>query len=129
MRSVVICGSNKFAKEARAFGAKLRKLGVTVFIPHFDIFRQKHLDTLNTDAYRFVALGLTYDHFQKIQNADVVFIYNKGGYSGNSTTLEIGYAAALGKPIYALAKDSGEVCRDVLFREIISTPQELVKRL
>lgn len=34
--------------------------------------------------------------------ADVVFVFNKDGYAGNSTTLEIGYSVALGKPIYAL---------------------------
>jgi nucleoside 2-deoxyribosyltransferase len=43
--------------------------------------------------------------------------------------LEIGYAVALGKPIYALSGDSKELCRHVLFREIISSPSELVKKL
>ncbi len=60
--------------------------------------------------------------------ADVVFVYNKDGYAGPSTTLEIGFAVALGKPIYALAPD-GELCRHVLFREVIATPKELLKRL
>ena len=35
--------------------------------------------------------------------ADIVFIYNKNGYAGVSTTLEIGGALMLGKPIYALS--------------------------
>lgn len=83
---------------------------------------------LSDDYKKFVALGLTHDHFYKIQMADVVFVYNKDGYVGNSTTLEIGYAVASGKPIYALTSDE-ELCRHVLFREIISSPEELVKRL
>lgn len=60
--------------------------------------------------------------------ADIVFIYNKDGYAGVSTTLEIGYAVALGKPIYALTNDE-ELCRHVLFREIITSLKELTKRL
>jgi len=75
-----------------------------------------------------VALGLTHDHFYKIKMADVVFVYNKDGYSGVSTTLEIGSAVVLNKPIYALSNDD-EVCRNVLFREVIKTPEELIKKL
>jgi len=60
--------------------------------------------------------------------ADVVFVFNKNGYAGVSTTMEIGCALALGKPIYALEKDT-ELCRNVLYREIINTPEEFVKRL
>ena len=61
--------------------------------------------------------------------ADVVFVYNKNGYSGVSTTLELGYAVALGKPIYVLSDKDEELCRLVLFREVIKTPKELVKKL
>jgi len=61
--------------------------------------------------------------------ADVVFVYNKDGYSGNSTTLELGYAMALGKPIYALSDKDGELCRKVLFRDFFTKPSELVKVL
>ena len=53
----------------------------------------------------------------------------KDGYSGVSTTLELGYAMALGKVIYALSEDKEEGCRNVLFREIIKTPEELIKKL
>lgn len=60
--------------------------------------------------------------------ADIVFVYNKDGYCDNSTTLEIGYAVAANKPLYALSADD-ELCRHVLFREIIQTPEELAKRL
>lgn len=60
--------------------------------------------------------------------ADVVFVFNKNGYAGNSTTLEIGYAVALGKPIYALNADE-ELCRHVLFREFISSPAKLAKNI
>ena len=74
-------------------------------------------------------MGLTHDHFYKIKMADVVFLYNRDGYSGNSSTLELGYAMALGKPIYALSGEDEELCRKVLFRDIINTPKELIKKL
>ena len=127
MQSVVLCGSRRFKPAIRAFATELEKRGAVVFAPYLHS-GQEEWDKLSDDYKKFVALGLTHDHFYKIQMADVVFVYNEGGYVGNSTTLEIGYAVALGKPIYALAADE-ELCRHVLFREIIPTPEELVKRL
>lgn len=61
--------------------------------------------------------------------ADVVYLFNKNGYSGNSTTLELGYAVALGKPIYALSDKDEELCRKILIREIVKTPEMLLKKL
>lgn len=129
MKTVVICGSNKFAKEALKFADGLEKAGVVVLKPHFYSATVGDFEGVRDVDKRFVAMGLTHDHFYKIQMADVVFVFNKNGYIGNSVTLEIGYAVALSKPIYALSADNNELCRDVLFREIISTPAELVKKL
>jgi len=128
MKTVVICGSGRFKPEIREFAKQLKKLGVVVYEPHLHT-PQDEWATLSEDYKKFTALGLTHDHFYKIQMADVVFIFNKDGYVGNSTTLEIGYAVALGKPIYALNGDDTELCRHVLFREVISSPTELAKKL
>ncbi len=127
MKSVVICGSRRFEPEIRDFAKKLKELGVIVYEPYLHS-GQDEWTKLSDDYKKFVALGLTHDHFYKIQMADVVFVFNKDRYAGNSTTLEIGYAVAMGKPIYALDKDE-ELCRHILFREIISSPEELIKRL
>ncbi len=127
MKTVVLCGSRRFKPEMREFGKKLKEFGVVVFEPYLHSGQDEWAE-LSDDYKKFVALGLTHDHFYKIQMADVVFVFNKDGYAGNSTTLEIGYAVATGKPIYALTGDE-ELCRHVLFREIISSPAELVKRL
>lgn len=124
MRTVVICGSRRFKPEIRAFGKALKDLGVVVYEPYLHS-GQDEWANLSDDYKRFVALGLTHDHFYKIQMADTVFVLNKGGYAGNSTTLEIGYAVALGKPIYALEDGDDELCRRVLFRGIISSAKEL----
>lgn len=129
MKSVVICGSSKFATEAMAFGAALEELGVVVYVPHFYRASGGDWDRLQEFDKPFVALGLTLDHFAKIRMADVVFVYNKNGYAGNSTTLEIGYAVACNKPIYVLHGADAELCRKVLFRGVATTPAELVKVL
>ncbi|MBI2010829.1 MAG: nucleoside 2-deoxyribosyltransferase [Candidatus Colwellbacteria bacterium] len=129
MKSIAICGSSRFKPEIKEWTQRLEDLGVTVYPPYLvGNPDQDGWKNLNEEQKKFVALGLTHDHFYKIQMADVVFIYNKDGYAGNSTTLEIGYSVAMGKPIYALTED-GEICRHVLFREFISSPEELVKRL
>lgn len=128
MKSVVICGSRKFKTEIRKFEKELTKYGAAVYSPHLHEGKDEW-NKLSPQYKKFTALGLTHDHFNKIKMADVVFVYNKGGYSGVSTTLEIGYAVALGKPIYVLSDKDEELCRLVLFREVVKTPRGLIKRL
>jgi nucleoside 2-deoxyribosyltransferase len=128
MKSVVLCGSRRFKKELREFAKKLKEKGVVVYEPYLHSGK-KEWESLSDSYKDFVYLGLTHDHFYKIKKADVVFVYNKGGYIGNSTTLEIGYAVACDKPIYALEEDTEEGCRNVLFTEIIKSPTQLIKRL
>lgn len=128
MRSVALCGSRRFKSEIREFASKLKKAGVVVYEPYLHSGQEKW-DKLSDDYKNFVALGLTHDHFYKIKIADVIFVYNKDGYSGNSTTLEIGYAVALGKPVYAFSDQDAEICRNVLFKDFIVTSEELVAKL
>lgn len=129
MKSVVLCGSTKFKKEMREFAKKLKGNGVVVYEPNLHNATEQEWNTLRTDHQKFIAAGLTLEHFYKIEMADVVFIYNKNGYSGNSVTLEIGFAVAKGKPIYALSDQDEEICRYVLFTEFASSPKELTKYL
>lgn len=128
MKSVVICGSKKFRPRIFKFAKDLIKLGVTVYAPYLHEGRGEW-ETLSEQYKKFIALGLTHDHFYKIRMADVVYLFNEDGYSGNSTTMELGYAVALGKPIYALSDKDEEICRKVLVREFIKTPKELLKKL
>ena len=128
MKSVTICSSNKFADEVEVFANKLKKLGVNVLVPHFYTKNYGGVDNVKEKHNRkFIAMGLTHDHFNKIRKSDTVFIYNKKGYSGNSVTLELGYAVALGKPVYALSDEDSETCRDILFAGYAKTPTELIK--
>ena len=128
MKSVVLCGSRRFKPEMRAFAQTLKDSGILVFEPY--LHQGKDEWAKLSDQYKkFVLLGLTHDHFYKIKMADVVYVFNKNGYSGVSSTLEIGYAVALGKIIYALNEDIEEGCKNVLFREIIKTPEKLIEKL
>ena len=127
MKSVVICGSRKFRKEIRKFEQELRDEGVTVFSPILNT--NTKINDLPDDLKRYAFLGLTWHHIEFIRKADVVFFYNKDGYIGNSGTLEMGAAAALEKPIFALEDENEEACRKVLIDEVISSVKNLMKYL
>jgi hypothetical protein len=127
MRSVCICGSRRYTKEIRAFAKKLRKSGVTVYEPFLN--KNIKISDLPSDLKRYSFLGLTLHHFNFIRKADAVYFYNKDGYIGVSCSMELGFAEALGKPIFALSDKDPETARAVLFDNIVKTPRELVKIL
>ncbi len=135
MKSVVICGSQRYKGEMIGFAKKLEKLGVPlVLIPDFRWTRDRLLvaseaDRLKSKRYRQRLPGVVRGHLHKILKADVCFVYNKNGYIGVNTTLEVGAAAALNKFIFALERDKTEPCRDILFDKIVKTPEELVAYL
>jgi len=129
MKSVVVCGSKKYRKEIAAFCEELRTLGVLVFepniqepIPEDSFFQTAHVT-------RTIFKGLTLEHFDWIRKSEVCYIYNKNDYAGISVTMEMAYASALGKPIFALAAKTGEPLRDTLIDKVITTPKELAALL
>ena len=129
MKSVVVCGSKRYAKEIKKFCDDLTKLGVLVFEPSIsqptpeDAFI--HSEYITSKIFK----GLTLEHFDWIRKAEVCYVYNKGDYAGISVSLEMGYACALGKPIFALTPKTGDPCRDALIDKVISTPKELAALL
>lgn len=128
MKSVVICGSIRFKEGMRKFAKELESFGATAYIPDFYSL-DEDWDNLTEIQKKHAALALTHEHFYKMRMADIVFVYNERGYLGNSTTMEVGYAVALSKPIYMLAEDEDEICRSVLCRGLISEASELVEKL
>lgn len=140
MKSVVICGSQRFKKEIQKFADDLQELGVPIiFHPNFkrhrkDMISKQEKDRLKSKSYRLRVPGLVHEHFDRIRKADICYVYNKDGYLGVNTTLEIGFAHGENMIIYALEPESpiefgGEICRDILFSEIVETPKELARRL
>ena len=55
-------------------------------------------------------------HLDAIPKADFLYVCDPGGYIGRSVSMEIGYAHALGRPIYALEKPE-----DAMLAEFVET--------
>ena len=83
-RVVYIAGSFKYLDKMQAVKARLIEQGV---------------ETLISDPE--LAQGIE-GCLARIRQADIVYILNYGGYVGKSVALDIGYALAKEKTIYAL---------------------------
>ncbi len=122
---MVVCGSKRYNNEIAKFCKELEKAGVLVFEPSISQpipeDSKIHSDYVTGKIFK----GLTLEHFDWIRKAEVCFVYNKGDYVGASVTLEMGYAAALGKPIFALSPKTGDPCRDVLIDKVFTSPKAL----
>src|SRR3989338_594868 len=140
MKSVVVCGSQRFKDEIRQFVDDLKKLGVhVVFEPNFegqstDFAKKEEKERLKSEMYREQVPAMVHAHFERVRKADVCYIYNKNGYLGINTTLELGYAHGKGMIIYAFESEQpyesgGEICRNILFTEIVKTAKELFAKL
>ena len=94
---VCICGSARFWEELAAANRELTLAGAIVVAPA-SFARPEHRanDQTLTDAQKS-ALGEL--HLRKIDLADRVLVINPGGYLGESTSREIAYARATGKPV------------------------------
>ena len=129
MKSVVVCGSKRYRKEIAAFCKELEKLGVLVFEPSFkEAIPEEafiHSDYVTGKVFK----GLTLEHFDWIRKSEVCYVYNKDDYAGISVTMEMAYASALSKPIFALSYKTGEPCRDALIDKVVRTPKELASLL
>lgn len=86
---VCICGSIRFLDEMRAANRDLTLAGVIVVAPGEADESITHEQKTALDAL----------HLRKIDLADRVLVVNPGGYIGESTSREIAYARATGKPI------------------------------
>ena len=86
---VCICGSMRFRDEMREAARELALAGVIVVAP-------AEADG-PVDSDQKAALGAL--HLRKIDLADRVLVVNPGGYVGESTSREIAYARAAGKPV------------------------------
>lgn len=151
MKSVVFCSSQRFRRELADFIYRLKELAaekgqhIVILEPNFEErpaeFERSHEKVRLLDpAYRESVAGAVYDHlFRKVRVADVCFIFNKDGYLGVNTTGELFAAAMAGKMCYALHPKTlmGNYPDDLyeepssrkLIHEVVSTPEELLKRL
>ncbi|CCN49230.1 conserved hypothetical protein [Vibrio nigripulchritudo MADA3029] len=64
---------------------------------------------------------------KRIQEADITYILNFGGYVGKSVAMDIGYALGLGKPVYALEAIDDPDITHLLTRVV--APDEIANEL
>ncbi len=129
MKSVVVCGSKRYAKQIAKFCRDLEKLGVLVFEPNFKEPMPEDKKFASEHIKQAVFKGLTLEHFDWVRKSEVCFIFNKDDYVGVSVSMEMGYAAALGKPIFALSFETGDPCRNALIDKVVKTPKKLASLL
>lgn len=129
MPSIVISGSfRKHLPDIGKIRDEFMKLG-------FEVLSPQSSTAINQDA-EFVILSsdktqdiktLEQKHLDSITRADALFIYNPNGDIGLSATLELGWAHALGKRIFAK-----EVPTDITLQQFCiapAQPSEISKQL
>ena len=84
MKRMYVCGSFRFTREIEELENRLKQENIEYQI-------SKKMDSRGI-------LGC----LKKIDDADVVYIVNPGGYIGKSGSVDIGYAYARNKSIYAM---------------------------
>ena len=94
---VCICGSTRFVDEMSAANRDLTFAGVIVVAPGVFLRAEDHEADESITNEQKTALDAL--HLRKIDLADRVLVVNPGGYVGESTSREIAYAQATGKPI------------------------------
>ena len=105
---VCLCGSTRFTDEFNRQRKELTEHGEIVLSIEIVTTQAREHDPQHADP----ALKARLDelHKRKIDLADYVLVLNPGGYIGESTRSEIGYAAAHGKPVRYLHPTWHEEC-------------------
>lgn len=99
VKIVCICGSTKFCKEISVYKWELEKQGIMAIGLHLLPANYFNVQPSHQAEFEGVAGILDELHFRKIEMADEIFIFNKDGYIGNQTRIEIDYSESLGKKI------------------------------
>lgn len=94
---VCLCGSTRFVEQLHAANRELTLAGVIVLAPGVFSGAENPDSVTRITAEQKTALDAL--HRRKIDLADRVLIVNPGGYIGESTSKEIDYARAAGKPV------------------------------
>ena len=89
---VTVLGSTKFRDEIKKFALLQTALFHELIL--FAPFAKEEIPDLEK-----IREELEIQHFQKIRMADEIVVFNKNGYIGESTKLEIEYAKSINKPI------------------------------
>ena len=110
--AVTICSSSRFYSTVQRLAADLKPLGITVHTPNLD-YDERFTRVGTVDKKR-----LTLDFLEKVRDANLVYVVDEGGYTGTSVSIEVGFAAALGK-IIVLSEEPAEAAIAALAHRII----------
>lgn len=111
----------------------LRKRDFKVIVPQPSHIRYGHKpEELKKGKYDKATLRKwegegAFEHLDNIRKSDVVYVFNKGSYLGPAVTVEIGYALALGKPIFSNAPIKDITVSNFIKRVVV--PRKLPKLL
>lgn len=101
---ICLCGSSRFVDVFAVLAWELEKQGNIThsihLLPHWYATQAHHQAEAEGVADNLDAL-----HLRKIDLSDEVIVVDVGGYFGESTTKEIAYAKAAGKPVRYLSKE------------------------
>ena len=100
-KKVVLCGSTRFIKAFGEWNARLTMQGNIVYSVAITTYGEGSIEP----KYKVL---LDYVHMKKIEQSEVVFVLDVGGYIGESTKKEIYLAEVLGKKILYLSKEYPE---------------------
>ena len=92
---VFVATSKRFYAEAKKLVEGLEDNGIKVYHPYF------HLNPDEVDADPGLKSKVTVQHFPEIDDSDIFFALLPDGYIGCSVTIELTYAYAKGKRIFA----------------------------
>ena len=98
MEIICVCGSVKFKDEMLKYRDEENAKGNWVLLPE-----NMEIDVQEID--KRVKERMDSLHKAKIEHSDIVVIWNKDGYIGESTRSELNYALSLPKPLRFLEED------------------------
>ena len=112
MKTICLSSSLKYKDLIRETIHKFKRLGIKALFPNLDSGLDK--DKLNMKVMK----RLCQDHFRAIDNSEVLYVINPGGYIGTLVNVEIGYALGKGKPVY-FSEKTNSLDLDSLPKDII----------
>ena len=118
--TVFVATSKRFYAEAEALVDRLKSAGQRVHHPYF------HLDPAKIDADADLKSQVTIQHFPEIDESEVFYALLPGGYIGCSVTIELTYAYAKGKEIFASEAPDEFAVRPMISE--ICSPQQFAAR-
>jgi len=132
METIYLIGSFKFYTDMLDIQKSLTSEDIRCFIPQPSKYRDpndpsKFLQSSRNQPKEILmkdAHESTIRCFRKIDECDIIYVVNRHGYVGKSTLLDIGYAYAKKKPIYA-----SEAIDDLAVQSLLKvvSPSKLVK--